>query len=122
MIRKTDDVSKRCRALTQQDLGGPCGADPSPTSSACLLSVENIQLPRPSQSPKEYISWRSEKMQKQGKIFKQDILITVKPLNGLPQWLSDKESACIAGAAGDPSLIPGSARSPRGVHGNPLLE
>ena len=61
-------------------------------------------------------------MQKQGKIFKQDILITVKPLNGLPQWLGDKESACIAGAAGDPSLIPRSARSPGGVHGNPLLE
>lgn len=55
MIKKTDHVSKRCRALTQQDLGGPPGADPSPTSSACLLSVENIQLPRPSQSPKEYI-------------------------------------------------------------------
>ena len=31
---------------------------------------------------------------------------------GLPQWLSSKESACSAGAAGDVGLIPGSGRSP----------
>ena len=30
---------------------------------------------------------------------------------GLPQWLSSKESACHAGAAGDTGLIPGSGRS-----------
>ena len=39
---------------------------------------------------------------------------------GLPQWLSDKESACSAGAVGDTVLIPGSGRSPGGWHGNPL--
>ena len=39
---------------------------------------------------------------------------------GLPQWLSGKESACNAGAAGDVFLIPGSERSPGGGHGNPL--
>ena len=39
---------------------------------------------------------------------------------GLPKWLSDKESACNAGAAGDAISIPGSGRSPGGGHGNPL--
>ena len=33
---------------------------------------------------------------------------------GVPQWLSGKESACSAGAAGDVGLIPGSGRSPGG--------
>ena len=37
--------------------------------------------------------------------------------NGLPWWLSAKESACNAGAAG---LIPGLGRCPGGGHGNPL--
>ena len=38
----------------------------------------------------------------------------------IPQWLSGKESACNAGAAGDMALIPGLGR-PSGVgHGNPL--
>ena len=38
----------------------------------------------------------------------------------LPQWLSGKESACNAGAAGDTGSIPGLGR-PSGVgHGNPL--
>ena len=37
-----------------------------------------------------------------------------------PQWLSDKESACSAGAAGDLGLIPGSRRPPGGGYGNPL--
>ena len=32
----------------------------------------------------------------------------------LPQWLSSKESACNAGAAGDLASIPGSVRSPGG--------
>ena len=36
---------------------------------------------------------------------------------GLPWWLSGKESAC---NAGDPGLIPGLGRSPGGRHGNPL--
>ena len=36
---------------------------------------------------------------------------------GLPQWLSSKESTCIAG---DIDLIPGSGRSLGGGHGNPL--
>ena len=36
------------------------------------------------------------------------------------QWLSDKESACNAGATGDTGSIPGSGRSPGGGHGNPL--
>ena len=39
---------------------------------------------------------------------------------GLPQWLSDKESACSAAAVEDTVLIPGSGRSPGGWHGNPL--
>ena len=39
---------------------------------------------------------------------------------GLPQWLSDEESAGNAGAAGDAHLIPGSERSPGGGYGNPL--
>ena len=36
---------------------------------------------------------------------------------GLPRWLSGKKSAC---NAGDPSLIPGSGRSPGEGNGNPL--
>ena len=39
---------------------------------------------------------------------------------GLPWWLSGKESACNAGATGDQGSIPGSGRSSRGRHGNPL--
>ena len=39
---------------------------------------------------------------------------------GLPQWLSSKESACNAGAAGDSGSYPGWGRSPGGGHGNPL--
>ena len=39
---------------------------------------------------------------------------------GLPWWLSDKESACSAGAAVDRGSIPGSGRSLGGGHGNPL--
>ena len=39
---------------------------------------------------------------------------------GLLQWLSDKESSCSAGDAGDVSSIPGSGRPPEGRHGNPL--
>ena len=38
----------------------------------------------------------------------------------LPQWLSNKESACNAGAAEDAGSIPGSGRSPGGGQGNPL--
>ena len=39
-------------------------------------------------------------------------------LVGLPWWLSGRESACSAGDAG---FIPGSGRSSRQGHGNPLL-
>ena len=39
---------------------------------------------------------------------------------GLPWWLSGKESACRAGAIGDTDSIPGSGRSSREGHGNPL--
>ena len=38
-------------------------------------------------------------------------------LLGFPRWLSSKESTC---NAEDYDLIPGSGRSPGGVHGNPL--
>ena len=38
----------------------------------------------------------------------------------IPQWLSGKESACNAGAAGDMGLILGSGRSPGVENGNPL--
>ena len=39
---------------------------------------------------------------------------------GLSLWLSDKESACNAGVAGDTSSILGSGRSPGRGHSNPL--
>ena len=39
---------------------------------------------------------------------------------GLPRWLSGKESTCNAGDAEDSISIPGSERSPRRGHGNPL--
>ena len=38
----------------------------------------------------------------------------------LPQWLSGKESAYNAGAAGDMGSIPGLGKSPGGRHSNPL--
>ena len=38
-------------------------------------------------------------------------------MNGLPWWLSGKESACSSGDAGS---IPGSGRSPWERNGNPL--
>ena len=37
-----------------------------------------------------------------------------------PRWLSPKESACDAGDARDPGLIPGSGRSSGAGNGNPL--
>ena len=37
-----------------------------------------------------------------------------------PWWLSSKEPACNAGAAGAVGSIPGSGKSPGGEHGNPL--
>ena len=42
------------------------------------------------------------------------------PIYGLSWWLSGKESAYNAGAAGDMGSIPGSGRSPGVGHGNPL--
>ena len=47
----------------------------------------------------------------------QFINIQVVSIWGFPGGLDDKESVC---NAGDPSLIPGSARSPGGGNGNPL--
>ena len=44
----------------------------------------------------------------------------IHPSNGLPWWLSCKESACNAGASGVMGLIPGSRRYPGGRHGNPF--
>ena len=38
----------------------------------------------------------------------------------LPQWLSNKESTCNAGATGVMGLIPGLGRSPGGGHSNTL--
>ena len=39
---------------------------------------------------------------------------------GLPQWLSGKESTCIAEAVGDKGLILVLGRSPEGGNGNAL--
>ena len=39
--------------------------------------------------------------------------------NGLPSWLSGKESACNVGDTGDTGSIPGSRRSSEGGNGNP---
>ena len=36
----------------------------------------------------------------------------IRTLKGLPWWLSDKESTCAAGDAGDTGLIPGLERPP----------
>ena len=47
-------------------------------------------------------------------------LLSVHLDQGLPWWLSSKESACNSGAAGDTGTIPGLGRSPGGKHGNPL--
>ena len=41
-------------------------------------------------------------------------------LDWLPRWLSDKESACNAGDAGDAGSVPGLGRSHGGGNGNPL--
>ena len=46
--------------------------------------------------------------------------IQICTYTGPLQWLSGKESAFSARAAGDVFLIPGSERSPGGGHGNPL--
>ena len=52
---------------------------------------------------------------------KEILSVSTKPnRNGLPQWLSSKESTCNAGAAGDSGSIPGLGRSPGGGHGNRL--
>ena len=40
--------------------------------------------------------------------------------DGLPQWLSGKESACNAGATGSTGSTPGWGRPPGGGHGNSL--
>ena len=40
--------------------------------------------------------------------------------DGLPWWLSSKDSTCTTEDAGDVCSIPGLGRSPGGGHGNPL--
>ena len=45
------------------------------------------------------------------------VLLLVIISNGLPCWLSGKESAC---SAGDTGLIPGSGRSPGEGNGKPF--
>ena len=47
-------------------------------------------------------------------------LLSVHLYQGLPWWLSSKESACNSGAAGGMSSIPGLGGSPGGRQGNPL--
>ena len=44
-------------------------------------------------------------------------LLRTTVIDGLPRWLSGKESAC---QAGDVGLIPGSGTSPGEGNGNPL--
>ena len=39
---------------------------------------------------------------------------------GLPQWLSDKQTACNAGDTGNMGLIPGSGRLSGEGNGNPF--
>jgi len=51
---------------------------------------------------------------------RRDISSFLCELTGLLRWFSDKESTCNAGVAGDGGLIPGSGKSPGGLHGNPL--
>ena len=41
-------------------------------------------------------------------------------IHGLPWWLRGQQSACSAGAIGDPDLIPQLGRSLEGGHGNSL--
>ena len=48
------------------------------------------------------------------------IIVTTLNYDGLPKWLSSKESACQAGDTEVMSLIPGSGRSPGGGNGNLL--
>ena len=52
--------------------------------------------------------------------FQLRIRYELPPVVGLPQWFSNKESACNAGVAGDAGSIPGSGRYPGRGHGNPL--
>ena len=47
----------------------------------------------------------------------ENILYDTTVMEGFPQWLSCKESACNAGDVGS---IPGLGRSPGGGHGKPL--
>ena len=52
-----------------------------------------------------------------------DLFITINMApGGASPWLSGKESACNAEAAGDVSSILGSGRSLGGGHGNPLQD
>ena len=46
--------------------------------------------------------------------------ISVKQMEGLPQWLRGKGSTCNAEDSGDTGSVPGWGSSPGGGHGNPL--
>ena len=48
------------------------------------------------------------------------LILISSEVRGLPWWLSVKESACNAGAAGAMGSTPGSGSSPEEGHGNPL--
>ena len=50
---------------------------------------------------------------------RENILYDTIMMEGLPQWLNRKESAC---NAGDMGLIPGLGRYPGGGYGNPLQD
>ena len=49
-----------------------------------------------------------------------EIIMQSEVSQGLPQWLSGKESACDAEDARDAGLIPGLGRSSGRGHGNPF--
>ena len=48
------------------------------------------------------------------------LILISSEVRGRPWWLSVKESACNAGAAGAMGSTPGSGSSPEEGHGNPL--
>ena len=50
------------------------------------------------------------------------ILCIFKISQGLPRWLSGKESTCNAGDAGDLASLPGSVISPGGGYSNTLQD
>ena len=70
-----------------------------------------------------YISWWTSIHQKYEEVwawYLGETFESGKDTNRLPRRLSSKESAHNSGEAEDSGFIPGSGRSPRGRHGNPL--